>query len=254
MGKFKDYTGKRYGRFVAMSPTDRVDKKGSRIWRCRCDCGREFERAAHRFEGGSVSCGCRQKSNSGQQPPAPLEEVVVRSILFESPTTDRNRGGYVIWNCHCTLCGRAMRKSSDSALSGKASCQCREWYRLYEPNRPYGREPLPNAASHYNSFFLSYLRAARRRNHDFSLTRDEFDSLIAMPCHYCGAAPVERVYYDRRVPVSFAANGLDRVDSQQGYVSGNVVPCCPICNVAKLDRTADEFKEWIRRAYLHLNL
>lgn len=41
-------------------------------------------------------------------------------------------------------------------------------------------------------------------------------------------------------------NGLDRVDSNLGYVAGNVVPCCRWCNQAKSSRPVGEFLTWLR--------
>jgi len=38
---------------------------------------------------------------------------------------------------------------------------------------------------------------------------------MASPCHYCSLAE---------------AGGLDRVDSNQGHIDGNVVACCEKCN------------------------
>ena len=37
----------------------------------------------------------------------------------------------------------------------------------------------------------------------------------------------------------------------QIQVQENVVSCCKFCNQAKMDRTKDEFLEWLRRAYEH---
>jgi hypothetical protein len=42
-------------------------------------------------------------------------------------------------------------------------------------------------------------------------------------------------------------NGIDRIDSKLGYVEGNVVSCCKICNSAKGDLTLAEFENWINK-------
>lgn len=46
-------------------------------------------------------------------------------------------------------------------------------------------------------------------------------------------------------------NGVDRVNSQQGYEAGNVVPCCKHCNKAKLNRTEAEFIAHCQRVAAH---
>ena len=53
-----DLTGRRFGRLVALAPTDKR-RKTSVIWRCRCDCGRETECESEALTRGHVqSCGC----------------------------------------------------------------------------------------------------------------------------------------------------------------------------------------------------
>ena len=57
----KDLTGQRFGRLVALAPTDRREL-GSVVWRCRCDCGNEVEVSEGALiTGNTVSCGCYKK-------------------------------------------------------------------------------------------------------------------------------------------------------------------------------------------------
>lgn len=49
----------------------------------------------------------------------------------------------------------------------------------------------------------------------------------------------------------FVRNGIDRVDSAQGYVLTNVVPCCKQCNRAKSDLSREEFLTWVERVHAH---
>lgn len=55
-----DITGNRYGRLVAVSPTN--ERMGHSIkWLCHCDCGNDCIVAAiHLRNGSTTSCGCRQ--------------------------------------------------------------------------------------------------------------------------------------------------------------------------------------------------
>ena len=56
-----------------------------------------------------------------------------------------------------------------------------------------------------------------------------FESLIVMPCHYCGGK------------LNLTGCGLDRKDNSKGYEVDNVVPCCRQCNRVKgHDFTYDE--------------
>lgn len=54
-----DITGKRFGRLVAIKPTDRRDKNGGILWECKCDCGRTHYATPGNLNYGKVlSCGC----------------------------------------------------------------------------------------------------------------------------------------------------------------------------------------------------
>lgn len=71
--------------------------------------------------------------------------------------------------------------------------------------------------------FHSSKNKAKYRNIDWSLTFEEYSILRNAECYYClGKLPT-------------TSNGLDRIDSSKGYVTGNVVPCCSGCNRLKFD-------------------
>ena len=82
------------------------------------------------------------------------------------------------------------------------------------------------------------IRAAKRRSHKFSITFDEFMTLIQGSCYFCGAPPTNNLgtaLEPRRAKKFPDAKyqGIDRVDNRVGYVKGNVVPCCSQCNFIK---------------------
>jgi hypothetical protein len=60
---------------------------------------------------------------------------------------------------------------------------------------------------------------ARTRKKVFTLTLEEYVILIDAPCKYCG----RDISRDTGV-------GLDRIDNDKGYITGNCNPCCGPCN------------------------
>lgn len=57
IGKLIDITGLRFGRLIAIKPTNQVDKLF--WWLCRCDCGNEINTSGNRLRSGKTkSCGC----------------------------------------------------------------------------------------------------------------------------------------------------------------------------------------------------
>ena len=60
----KDWVGKRFGRVVVLEYDGK--EKGRHMWRCRCDCGREFTACQSNLQNGqTTSCGCKQRERSG---------------------------------------------------------------------------------------------------------------------------------------------------------------------------------------------
>jgi hypothetical protein len=99
------------------------------------------------------------------------------------------------------------------------------------------------ARRRYNSKFtskFSILRAsAKKRGMECTLSFQEYIEIISLPCFYCrGSLPKE-------------GSGIDRINSDIGYVQGNCRSCCTACNRAKSDMTESEFKEWILRVSNH---
>lgn len=73
----------------------------------------------------------------------------------------------------------------------------------------------------------NYKKSAKNRNLNFELSDEEFFKLVKLPCHYCG--------YNESII------GVDRKDSNIGYVKTNVLPCCEQCNLMKNDKSYDDF-------------
>lgn len=93
--------------------------------------------------------------------------------------------------------------------------------------------------------------SANDRGISFSLSFSNLMAITSKPCTYCGIENSKEVGSKSLRTGTYMCNGVDRIDSSKGYVLGNCVPCCTECNMAKRSRTVDEFKDWLRRAYIH---
>ncbi len=85
-----------------------------------------------------------------------------------------------------------------------------------------------------------YKRRAIYKGHEFALTFAEFNSVVVLPCFYCGT--------------NTAPRGIDRWDSKIGYVLENCRPCCSRCNYAKHAMDGAEFFDHIQRMAEHMRL
>jgi hypothetical protein len=148
------------------------------------------------------------------------------------------------WRCQCE-CGKVVLKPTSHLRSGHSrSCGC-----LHDETLAANSEKRRLVDSAYRRSFRSYIGNARARKVTFEMTYDQFRSLVGQDCHYCGEPPGRRVWRHEEV----AANGVDRLNNDKGYVAGNMVPCCAWCNRAKQQLSAAEFAERIAKAYRHLH-
>ena len=121
-------------------------------------------------------------------------------------------------NKMCKICNRVestdifdteTMKCSDCSVKSKLSCKLR------------------NPRDKAKVKLYNYKKSAKKRNLTFELSDEEFLNLVKLPCHYCE-------YNDDVI-------GIDRKDSNKGYVKSNILPCCEQCNLMKNDSTYKNF-------------
>ena len=99
-----------------------------------------------------------------------------------------------------------------------------------------------------NRLYSNYLRSAKRRNIEFSLTREQFFNLVFLKCHYCEIPPFNTTKtINKNGAEHFLYNGIDRMNDKEGYTVKNSVPCCKQCNLAKNTQTYENFISYIKR-------
>lgn len=100
----------------------------------------------------------------------------------------------------------------------------------------------------FGGIYYTYKRFAEKRGLDFLIDKKVFLEIVKSNCYYCGQEP-SNIHKPKANKTEFIYNGVDRVDNDKGYVEGNVVPCCKICNKAKDVLNKEEFLSWIKRVY-----
>ena len=59
---YKDITGLRFGKLVAVNPVEKRDNRNELYWLCKCDCGNEVVVRGYSLRSGNTkSCGCYSK-------------------------------------------------------------------------------------------------------------------------------------------------------------------------------------------------
>lgn len=155
--------------------------------------------------------------------------TVVRR-MYERRAGGNRQKVYQYYECLCD-CGEAKIVRRDGLLRGTTrSCGCLRKF------------ILPPGQALINQRFCNYSTWARRRDYEFSLTREQFGRIVILDCHYCGASPSIHLKRPGIYRGEVRINGIDRVDNNLGYTLDNIVPCCKRCNKMKQTYTETEFK------------
>ncbi len=148
-----------------------------------------------------------------------------------------------IWKFKCD-CGNIIEAEQYSVKSGKKeSCGCNRSKNLIQRNID-NRKPFGYASR--KNLLNKYIYSAKVRNLNFELSEEQFNWLTTQNCTYCGIEPIGLIKAEGKYG-EYKYNGIDRVDSKQGYTFDNSVPCCKFCNMAKREYPVEEFLAWIER-------
>jgi len=165
--------------------------------------------------------------------------VIERS---KKPEHIKRKGITVYWLCQCD-CGSKKIVRSDCLINGNTkSCGC------YNRERAKERFSKPYGEAAQNVKYRHYSCGAKKRNIAFELSKEEFFEIVSKKCFYCGLEPhnLKKGFNNHG---DFTYSGIDRIDNKKGYIKGNVVPCCSICNHAKNTMDIVDFYAWVKRIY-----
>jgi hypothetical protein len=170
-------------------------------------------------------------------------------IVIRDEYVGKNR----TWICRCK-CGDEMRFWKTSMIGRQKTCGC-------------GMDDAGLTSKQRRSMLSKmngYKAGAKSRGFEWNLSYSEFVEVATGNCFYCNAepkmwdcvsgAPSVRKDCPNINPKDYKIkfSGVDRLNSDLGYVPENVVPCCVSCNRAKSDLTIEEFKNLIERIYTWL--
>lgn len=247
--KCLDLTNQKFNNLTAISPIwDKRCSDGTILWKCKCDCGSIVDAGSTDIRRGNVrSCGCVK----GQ---AEKRIIDLKNQKFGKLTvlrrTTKEEGGKKIksWMCQCE-CGKLHVASQRHLLCGSvSSCGC---FRKNPINRNPDRKEAMLAL-----LFHSLVKARNReKNVSSDINFEAFKKLVSSNCHYCDREPsnfARDLYRGKLISNEVVMyNGLDQIVPSAGYIHGNVVPCCFICNAAKGTLLKEEFliqiKKWSKK-------
>lgn len=168
-------------------------------------------------------------------------------LNFSRYQLKNGKGRKLFWNCVCE-CGNKKEVENSNLISGNTySCGCSIADRLKKLHEGNVKDDIA-----FKYVLREYVKSAKERNYEFSLSEIEFRYLTQQNCFYCGIEPKQIKYkngghiFKKSI---FIYNGIDRKDNNEGYTLENCVPCCRICNISKAEMPIDAFFLWISRVY-----
>jgi hypothetical protein len=168
-------------------------------------------------------------------------------LVIQEAGRSRNE---LLWECRCD-CGNTIYVIGSSLRKGVTrSCGCLK-YEYYRSVKGVKRSADGHSAT--TKLFTAYKIAAKRRGLEFSLSREQFVTICKSKCHYCGCEPYQ-VRHEDKCGDEFIYNGIDRVNNDLGYIMGNVVAACGVCNCMKRHHSFDFFKKQISKIYKRICL
>lgn len=164
------------------------------------------------------------------------------------------------YRCKCS-CGKEVIYQHSLILKGVVHKNCNN----LKESKHYNLKLKPKEAS-FRAKFTNYRSSARYRKLDFDLEFEDCLNLFSENCYYCGNPPsnsYNAILRNRKYKTNYkyykdsdydiVYNGIDRVDNSKGYIKGNCVSCCSICNTMKLSLNLEDFKEHINKIYKKFN-
>lgn len=98
----QDITGQRFGRLLALRPTEQRTSNGSVIWELKCDCGKLTYKTVNALKTGRVlSCGClyiQSRSETIKSRRDFIDDTSLSSLVLSKKLNSRNKSGYTgVW-------------------------------------------------------------------------------------------------------------------------------------------------------------
>lgn len=218
MGKFQDFTGKRFGRWTVIKRAE--DRKSKIYWLCKCDCGKKKEvREENLINGKSKSCGCSKREETSR------EKMIGRRFGNLMVLGEERSGEHKYWKCRCD-CGNIKIASTSYLLNGTAKSCGHERCNPYRKDTPRNKSPL-TASGKRKLCYLEHQRILQIRRSMIQRCECEnnenykwYGGKEIKICEEWRNDPLK--FYDWAIESGYAENlTIDRIDPNGDYFPEN---------------------------------
>lgn len=117
--KYKDITNQRFGKIVALSPTDERTS-GAVVWNCRCDCGTHLKTSQRNLSRGiKDNCGCVNQEKLS----IPGHHYNFLTVIFPI-SNNKKRSSKDKWLCQCDCGNLTIVAYTNIVNNHTKSCGC----------------------------------------------------------------------------------------------------------------------------------
>lgn len=166
-----------------------------------------------------------------------MEFGMLKVVGFSKYRSDRQNKAF--WICTC-VCGNTVEASANELLKGdlKRCSSCNGKRKKYKYQITEGTKYFSK------SHLIIIQKGAISRKLEFSITGDYLDNIFDKQCHKCiftGLLLTPSVGIAKNDMSKIVTTSLDRIDSNKGYVEGNVQWVHKNINMMKSNMTDVEF-------------
>jgi hypothetical protein len=168
-------------------------------------------------------------------------------VISYHSTKEKQNGSAVMWLCECLKCGNRKPASPYNLFSGKSkscfSCSIKNTSGCNNHNWK-GYEEIPS------SLITSYRNGAKARNIDFKITPKYLMEVWLNQNKKCALSGEDLMMRAKGIKKENSwsnSASLDRIDSNLGYIEGNVQWVHPIVNFMKNNFSQDLFVNFCKK-------
>jgi hypothetical protein len=232
----KSFIGKKFGTVIPMDDfqvKNKISRNGKMysytLIKCKCDCGNEkYLERTHILFSKYPSCGCLSNGSINLIGQRFGKLLVVEQAL--------SRNGRKSWYCKCDCGSDKIVSTKLLRLNQTSSCGC--------AHHPQGTKSKNwKGTENISSTLLTKIKlSSKLRNLDFDLDLTYLEELFLLQNKKCALSGLNLIFSKVNKNKFGVGNAsLDRIDSNIGYIKGNVQWVHKKINIMKNVYTQDEF-------------
>ncbi len=225
MPKFIDLTGQKIGNLTVIKT---YDTRFNQIrWLCKCNCGSDFITGGYGLRHGETkSCGCEVRIG------VPIGKISGKlTVISYEP---HKKGHRPACKCKCSCGNECVILIHNIRVGKTTSCGCLVRGRGDKSLRFSGYKEI------YGIYWTNVKNGAVKRNMDFDISIEYAWELFIKQQRRCALSGLE-IYFKNTLNNIKATASLDRINSNKGYIEGNVQWVHKDINQMKMDLPEDKF-------------